>query len=193
MRRRIHTGLPRHSTVIISPGLKLADVRLHRRTGRLRAFGRRQAGERPNRGSPLRRRHLAADVASSRCGGCCPFSDQRSRASSQRKTKDLDTNNHPIISPDAAAEKARRPIASRKQGLRHETDTDQEPPGACVAALRQRKFRPRGARSSPADGADVGMLSFAADRDAARQPADLTPRAPSRLATVTARWPRPRW
>jgi len=47
----------------------------------------------------------------------------------KRKTKDLDTNNHPIISKTLQQRKRDGPIASRNKAFGTKTDTDQEPPG----------------------------------------------------------------
>jgi hypothetical protein len=64
----IHTGLPRHSTVIFSPGFRAPDVDLDRGTGGLGALGRLEVltnGTAVN--APPRRRHSRTRSATSAC------------------------------------------------------------------------------------------------------------------------------
>ncbi|WP_415258823.1 hypothetical protein [Thauera phenylacetica] len=56
----------------------------------------------------------------------------------KRKTKDLDTNNYPIISKTSQQRKRSGPIASRNKAFGTKTDTGQEAQTASAAALQQR-------------------------------------------------------
>jgi hypothetical protein len=93
----------------------------------------------------------------------------------KRKTKDLDTNNHPIISKTLQQRKRSGPIASRNKAFGTKTDTGQGLLQACTAALQQDDSDRAPLDQSLPDGADVGVLELAPDRDPARKPADLDP------------------